>query len=139
MSQNVTFLIQQPYQLQKHPRSSSHSHHLAKTCMQVSRGHLGAWFDPLGSVPTAIYPLCLQQQLAFFCFQHALLPNFVTSIDSSPREERTRFHPVPPFTNIMTEGGSTCLVLGNVNCAIPITPNLAGGVTKGMHMICKSS
>jgi hypothetical protein len=76
--------------------------------------------------------------LHFFRFQHALSPNFVTSIDSSPREQRTRFHPVSPFTNIMMEGGSTCLVLGSVNCAIPITPNSAICVTKGTHMICKS-
>jgi hypothetical protein len=42
--------------------------------------------------------------LHFFRFQHALSQNFVTSIDSSPREERTHFHPVPPFTNIVTGG-----------------------------------
>ncbi len=51
--------------------------------------------------------------------------NVITSINLSPREQRTRFHPVPPFTNIMTEGGSTCLVSGSVNYTISITPNLA--------------
>ncbi len=37
---------------------------------------------------------------------------------------------MPPVTNIMTEGGSTCLVFGL---------NLSTSVTKGTHMICKSS
>jgi hypothetical protein len=31
------------------------------------------------------------------------------------------------------------MMLVRVNGTTPSTPNLAGGVTKGMHMICKSS
>ncbi len=139
MSQNVTFLFSNPTIAEIPPLTHPTAIILQKPACKSRRGHLGAWFDPLGSVPTAIYPLCCSAAAAcIFRFQHALSPNFVTSIDSSPREQRTRFHPVPPFTNIMTEGGSICLVLGSVNCAVPITPNLAVRITKGTYVICKS-
>ncbi len=58
MSQNVTFLFSNPTIAEIPPLTHPTAIILQKPACKSRRGHLGAWFDPLGLVPTAIYPLC---------------------------------------------------------------------------------
>ena len=71
MSQNVTFLFSNPTIAEIPPLTHPTAIILQKPACKSRRGHLGAWFDPLGSVPTAIYPLC--------CSAAARLHFFVSS------------------------------------------------------------
>ena len=79
MSQNVTFLLQQVDHRQNTPINRPTAIVLQKPACKSRRGHLGACFNPLGSVPTAIYPLCCSaaarlhflfpaRSLAKFCY-----------------------------------------------------------------------
>ena len=73
MSQNVTFLFSNPTIAEIPPLTHPTAIILQKPACKSRRGHLGAWFDPLGSVPTAIYPLCCSAAAACIFFVSSTL------------------------------------------------------------------
>ena len=100
MSQNVTFLFSNPTIAEIPPLTHPTAIILQKPACKSRRGHLGAWFDPLGSVPTAIYPLCCSAAAACIFFVSSTLSRQILlhrSIHLHKRKELvfTRCHPSP--------------------------------------------